>query len=87
MKNDKKNVITIISKIMVEKLKVDPSLITDENCYKPLTGNAFSLNRLDMTYLFFEVEKDFDIRIDTTKILNYEFNTINGIADLVMDSK
>lgn len=69
--------------IMVNKLKVNPILIVSENFNKPLTGTLFELKKLDLLYLFFEIEKNFSIIFTTTKILDYEFNTINGIIHLI----
>ena len=55
----------------------------DEIFKANLTGNDIRLNGISLTYLFFHIEKIYDIKINTDDILNYEFNTINGIADLV----
>ncbi len=87
MERDKDNRQKIIDKIihiMVQKLKVNQNLLIVENYDKPLTGTVFNISGLMMTYLFFEIEKSFGIRIDTAKILNYEFNTINDITELIM---
>ena len=86
MENEKENRIQKILSIMENKLKVNPNLLTVENYDKPLTGKVFGFRGVDLTYLFFEVEKNFGIKIDTMKILNYEFNTINGIANLLNES-
>lgn len=49
----------------------------------PLTGTIFRLNDLDLLYLFFEMEKRLKIEIDATKILEYQFNSVNGIINLL----
>lgn len=88
MDKDKKNRQSIIEKIlniMEGKLKIDPNLLNAENYNKPLTGNVFNLTGLDLAYLFFEVEKSFGIKIETKKILSYEFNDIQNIAELIMN--
>ena len=87
MSNERQNIIESITDIMVGKLKVKPNLINEENYDKALTGKVFNLSSLDLMYLFLEIEKWFDIRINTKKILNYEFNTIHGIAELVLGTK
>lgn len=37
-----------------------------------------------LTYLFFELEKKFSIRIDANKLVDYKLNTINGIVSVVL---
>jgi len=76
-----------ITNIMVGKLKVNANLCIAENYDKPLTGKVFGLSSIDLMYLFLEIEERFKMRIDTEKILNYEFNTINGIAELILGTE
>lgn len=68
----------IISQLFQVTLKCE-----EETNSLPLTGKIIGLSAIDLTYLFFEIEKEFNIKIDTDNVLNYEFNTINGIADIV----
>ena len=84
MENSKKNIIEKVTWIMKERLRVNPDLIIEDNYDKPLTGNVFHFNALNMAYLFFEVEKNLGLKIDAEKILDYEFNTINGIAEVIL---
>lgn len=51
-----------------------------------LTGQGIGFSAMDLAYLFFEIEKAFDIKINTDGILNYEFNTINSIADVIINN-
>jgi len=84
MTNEKQNIMDAITNILTSKLKVNPDLINEENYDNALTGKVFGLRSLDLMYLFLEIEKQFNVRIDTSKILNYEFNTINGITELIL---
>ena len=49
----------------------------------PLTGDPFYLSAIEMTYLFFEVEKIFNVRISSEHLTNYGFNSVNAIAEIV----
>ena len=60
----------------------EPDLV-QENWDMPLTGNLFKMNGVHLTYLFFEIEKEFDIRIDERRLDYYGFSTINKIAALI----
>ncbi len=49
----------------------------------PLTGEEWNMSAIDMVYLFFEVEENFQISIDADNICNYEFNTVAGIKRMI----
>lgn len=72
-----------ICEILDKKLKVNTDVLIQENFNLPLTGKKFNIDSLGLTYLFLEVETQFSIKIDANKIMNYEFNTINGVAELI----
>lgn len=80
-------IIKEICKILENKLNIDPNQLTYKYYSTPLTGEKYKLNSTRLTYLFLEVEKRFNIKIDTNKILSYEFNTIKGIAELVQSTQ
>lgn len=48
-----------------------------------LTGDKWDISAITMTYIFLEIEKTFQIRIDASSILNYEFGTIKGIKVII----
>lgn len=52
----------------------------------PLTGEAWDLDAVDMTYLFLEIEKTFDISINEGQIRDYAFNTVTGIRGILYSS-
>ena len=51
----------------------------------PLTGDAWDLDAIQMVYLFCEVEKKFKIRIQPRQLINYRFNTIRQITNLIVN--
>ena len=74
---------TILS-ILKEKLRVNEALLTPENYDEPLTGSLFQLQGLDLTYLYCFVQEAFGVKIPAEHLLDYQFNTINGIKDVVL---
>ena len=74
---------TILS-ILREKLRVSEALLTPENYNEPLTSSLFQLQGLDLTYLYCFIQEAFGIKIPAEHLLNYQFNTINGIKDVVL---
>lgn len=49
----------------------------------PLTGEQWDLDAIQMTYLFFEVERAFSILINPDQLTGYRFNSVEGIIDIV----
>lgn len=87
MHNCTKNICEVYDKIvniMIDRLKVNPNNLIEKNYDKPLTGSIFRFNARDLTYLFFEIEKSFKISIMPSCILNKEFNTVKGIAEVII---
>lgn len=72
-----------IINILRFRLEVSDKKLIKENNIIPLTGRMFQCTSLDMTYLFFELEKEFECTIDINQIKSYEFNTIRGISELI----
>lgn len=72
--------------IMVEKLKVDRSLLNENNFSESLTGQKFNLTSTDLLYLFFKIEEEFGCFINAEDICCYEFNTIQGILDSISEA-
>lgn len=69
--------------LLRERFGVKEALLDGTHDDAPLTGEEFRFSGIDLTYLFLETEKLIGRKIDTDKILHYEFNTINGIVDVI----
>lgn len=48
-----------------------------------LTGDLWSISAIDLVYIFLEVEEAFQVEIDTKKIIEYQFGTIEGIKECI----
>lgn len=71
-----------IINIICNKLNLSDENIIKKNENMPLTGQIFQFTALDLIYLFFEVEKEFDLSIDMNHINLYGFNTIRSISEV-----
>ena len=80
---DTKDVKSAIYEILHNMFHISDSLLMSSYDDAPLTGKVFKLNSISMVYLFFEIEKTFDIKIDENYLANYSFSNINGIVDAV----
>lgn len=80
---ENQDILSRVVNILENRLKVNKNLLKEENYLQPLTGTKFRFTALELTYLFYMVEKEFECKIDVNLIRNYEFNTIAGIAEII----
>lgn len=69
--------------VLRERLSVPDSKLGPEHRDKPLTGSFFGFSGVDLTYLFFELERAFSTRFGEQHLIGYGFSTINKIAEAV----
>ena len=75
-----------VQKVFSERMNINPNLVVAENYNQPLTSYIFSFIANDLVYLLYEIEKEFKIEIDQSKLVDYRFNTIQGIIDIVSET-
>lgn len=63
-------------------VKPQKELYTEENFETSLTGKM-KFSPVDMVYVFLEIQKHFNIRLEAKDLENYKFNSINGIRDVI----
>jgi len=80
---NKEEILISLLELIANTYKIPESILIPQNFNEPLTGNKFSFDGILMTYLFFDVQKKFNVNISAEQILNYEFNTINGVIELI----
>ena len=69
--------------VLRERLPVPDSKLGPEHWDEPLTGSFFGFSGVDLTYLFFELERTFNARFGERDLAGYGFSTINKIATAV----
>ena len=72
-----------VIEIINEKLRRSIDCLQMKNWDTPLTGEPFYLSGIELMYLLFEIEKQFDIRIDSNDLDNYGFCSINNIVSII----
>lgn len=73
---------TIISTLQ-ELHPFSEELSIGENLDEPLTGQLFGLSKIDLVYLFFELEKKLGITFEEQMLDEYGFSTINNISEAI----
>ena len=76
-----------VCELLNKKFNVDSSMLVPENYDEELTSYKFNFDEVTLAYLFLEVEKEFKMKIGIDKVLNYEFNSINGITETIRREK
>ena len=76
---------TIISTIR-ELYPFTEEWLISENFDEPLTGRLFGFSKIELVYLFFELEKKLGITFEEQGLKDYGFSSINGIANLIDQS-
>lgn len=80
MKNITEEIIEILNFVKPQK-----ELYTKENFDVSLTGKML-FSPVDMVYAFLEIQKHFNIKLETRDLENYKFNSINGIKQAVSNA-
>lgn len=78
-----KELLLEIMLLLQRRFEISKDILAVEYLEKPLTGELFKFSFIDLTYLFFELEKRFDIRIPHSELEQYQFITINGILGIL----
>ena len=74
------NIQAKVIELLEKKFSVPKERLNLDNWDKPLTGHFFQLKSVDLVYIFFELERDFEIRFHRSCLEDYGFCTINGIV-------
>lgn len=69
--------------ILKQCAKIPDDILDISYWDKPLTGQYFGLSAVDMVYLFFEIESEFNIQIQPESLRDYQFGSINSICEIV----
>lgn len=69
--------------VMRHRLLVPDWKLGSEYWDEPLTGRFFGFSAVDLTYLFFELERAFNVRFRERDLADYGYSTINRIVKAV----
>lgn len=69
---------------IIEELFKVPTDVSEKNISTPLLNEPFSLTPEELLYLFFYLEKDFNISFSKKDVINYSFLTIEKISNIII---
>jgi peptide maturation system acyl carrier-related protein len=74
---------TKLEKIFRERFGIDIKSLDDEKRRKNLLGCEFCMVPRDLLYLFFDIEREFDIDLPEEEIAAGRFNSLENIASII----
>lgn len=60
-----------------------PDQLDSSHWQDSLLSNTFNLFSVDLIYILFEIEQEFNIRISSDALTQYQFSSIEGICSAV----
>lgn len=72
--------------ILHDIFHIPESKLQPDQWDEPLTGKALAVSAIDMTYLLFEIEKTFGIRIEASRLDNYGAISIRRLGKILTES-
>lgn len=72
-----------IKAIFLKRFEMDLDKIQEDFRDTKFLGRKFGMAPRDLLYLFFDVEKEFNIVIPQESIANGEFSTYNGVCEII----
>ena len=83
MKLTREEIINRIVDVLLKVKKSDKYQVEKFNL--ELTGCYFDFDECDMVYLTLELTNEFNVDFEESDFLNYNFNTINKIIDIICE--
>lgn len=85
MNNKSRNIILInLKAIFNELFHVNLDELKFDYLNEELLGNKFKCAPRDLLYLYFKIEKTFNIKIPKDDIIKGKFNNINNIINIIL---
>lgn len=84
IKNDIQNEAIIkLKNIFLNRFDINLDKMGEDIYDKSLLGSHYKLSPRALLYVFFDVEKEFNITIPQTRVLEGDFKTFNGILSII----
>ncbi|RCX15469.1 peptide maturation system acyl carrier-related protein [Anaerobacterium chartisolvens] len=72
-----------LNSLFVNRLNINFDNYEESILDSPLLGNEIGLAARDLIYVFFDIEKEFNIQIPQHDIASGGFNTFNSICEVI----
>ena len=76
--NIEARILNVLGRVRRSQIDLDKNI-----CSLPLTGKEIGLSAVDFAYFVMELSEEFDICFSKEDFVNYKFNTINSIIEIV----
>lgn len=76
-----------ILELLHNELDIEPDICDMKHITLPLTGNVWRLNAAKMVWLYFELEKKYNVIIPYNLLEDYQFSTVQNIASIIQSVK
>jgi acyl carrier protein len=80
---DKNEIVSIVYELLSRKFLISEKLLTVNNRPEPLIGDIYKMDAITLTYLFFELQREFGIQIHYSDLISYRFMSIDSITSLI----
>lgn len=80
---NEEGIVNRLKKIFKNRLLIDLSQLTVNDLSNELLGETFNLSPASLIYLFFDIEKEFNIIIPEEDIAAGKFNSFNNLVDII----
>ncbi|MBD7912579.1 peptide maturation system acyl carrier-related protein [Clostridium cibarium] len=74
-----------LKKIFCDRFKIESKFWNEDNAKAHLLSSTIGLAPRDLIYLLFDVEKEFDIKIEDKYIVSGEFCSFNNIKNIILE--
>ena len=68
---------------IARKIKNYPESYYSDNFTQALTGSVFKYKSQDLIYLFLELQNEFGIHFCEDDVVDYKFNTLSSIVQII----
>jgi acyl carrier protein len=83
---NKNEIINAVNDLLVRKFSISEESLTAESRSESLLGTAHNMGAIGLTYLFFELQREFNVKFAPHLLQDYNFMTIDGIVSAVEQS-
>ena len=74
-----------LAKILKQRYQIDLLEKPADFCDQKLLGEGSKIGPADLIYLFFDIEREFQIEIPEKVVVDGRFNTLNNIIEIILE--
>ncbi len=79
----KSEVVSTVQKLLSNRFSVPEKALTSDKFTEPLIGDTYRMDAINLTYFYFEMQKEFNIQFCHEDLLDYRFLSVDYITSLI----